>query len=222
LPGEIEAALPAWIAGDMRAAETLKVGRVWRSGAWAVKRYPRPKTLLARLRRPPALRTAELHFAIAPVRSPMPVCALRLPAEESLLVSEFVEGGFVHVLWSEDPEARAALPRFVADMHQAGVFHGDLHAGNMIWNGEAWYLIDLDGLRHRLRVLVPARRRLVIDQWGRLLLSVKGRAGMRPLFEEYLVLMGLEWSRDEAWAAVEREALRACESRFGPGSWPGP
>lgn len=206
----------------MGTATPVKAGRVWRSGTWAVKRYPRPKTLLARLRRPPALRSAALHFAIAPVRSPRPVCALGLPGGESLLVSEFVDGDFLHLLWRDDPVARAALPGFVAGMHRASVFHGDLHAGNMLWSAGAWYLIDLDGLRHRLRVLVPRRRRLVVDHWGRLLLSVGGSDAMRPAFEEYLALMGFGWDRDEAWEAVQREALRACEARYGPGSWPGP
>jgi hypothetical protein len=99
-------------------------------------------------------------------------------------------------------------------MHGAFVFHGDLHAGIMIWDGAAWWLIDLDGLRHPLRTLFP--RRLIVDNWGRLFFGVGRRPQMRALFEAYLERMGLGWDRDYAWRAVEREARRVEVVRLGP------
>lgn len=34
--------------------------------------------------------------------------------------------------------------RIIQELHQAGFYHGDLHLGNLIWNGEKLYLIDME------------------------------------------------------------------------------
>ena len=41
------------------------------------------------------------------------------------------------------------LAKTVRKVHEAGLFHKDLHAGNFLWNGESFYLIDL----HRAKIL---------------------------------------------------------------------
>ena len=228
LPTGLEPLLASWAErGTLDDATQIKSDRVWRAGSWAIKRFDGRHGLLERLRDSPARRCVQLHKRIAPVPSPAPVCVLERPSRtsvgaprESLLVSEFIDGRFLHVLWNDEPDALAALPGFVAAMHHARVFHGDLHAGNMIWSGVAWYLIDLDGLRHRLRTLFP--RRLILDHWGRLYFGVGCRDDLRPLFDDYLERMGLRWERDRAWRDVQCEAQHVCETRLGPGSWPGP
>jgi len=216
LTDELVDALAAWAErGDLSAARPVKPGRVWRVGDVAIKRFDPRHGPIERLRPSPARRSAALHARIAPVRSPAPVAVLERGGRgESLLASEFVEGGFLHELWESDPAALAALPAFMAGMHGAHVFHGDLHAGNMIWDGKDWFLIDLDGLRHPLRTLFP--RQLILDHWGRLWFGVGRRPGMRPLFESYLDRMDLGWDRDDAWRAVEREAQRVKVIRLGP------
>lgn len=39
--------------------------------------------------------------------------------------------------------------KILLDIHRAGVFHEDLHAGNLLWNGESIFVIDL----HRVKLL---------------------------------------------------------------------
>ena len=216
LTDELTGVLAAWAErGDLSAARPVKPGRVWRVGDVALKRFERRHGLLERLRPSPARRSAALHDRIAPVKSPAPVALLERGGRgESLLASEFVDGGFLHELWDSDPAALDALPAFMAGMHERRVFHGDLHAGNMIWDGTDWFLIDLVGLRHPLRTLFP--RQLVLDSWGRLHFGIGRRPGMRALFERYLERTGLAWDRDDAWRAVEREAQRVKVIRLGP------
>jgi len=42
-----------------------------------------------------------------------------------------------------------ALASTVRKIHDAGLFHGDFHAGNFVWDGKALYLLDL----HRARIV---------------------------------------------------------------------
>jgi tRNA A-37 threonylcarbamoyl transferase component Bud32 len=50
------------------------------------------------------------------------------------------------------------LAKTVRKIHDSGLFHKDLHAGNLLWNGELFYLIDL----HRAKIVkaVSFRQRL--------------------------------------------------------------
>lgn len=41
------------------------------------------------------------------------------------------------------------LAKTVRKVHETGLFHKDLHAGNFLWNGQSFYLIDL----HRAKIL---------------------------------------------------------------------
>jgi tRNA A-37 threonylcarbamoyl transferase component Bud32 len=98
-------------------------------------------------------------------------------------------------------------------MHAGGVFHGDLHVRNMLWNGREWVLLDLESLRHPLRAL--RRRRIIEDQWARLVCSLGGREGVQASFEAYLREAGLGWEPAEAWRRVERRA-RAIAPEWAP------
>ena len=49
-----------------------------------------------------------------------------------------------------------ALAKIVRDFHEAGLFHRDLHGGNLLWDGQSFFLTDL----HRAKIL----RSLSLDQ----------------------------------------------------------
>jgi tRNA A-37 threonylcarbamoyl transferase component Bud32 len=58
----------------------------------------------------------------------------------------------------KDEKIRAELVKTIVRMHNTGLFHQDLHAGNFLWDGESLFLIDL----HRARLLrsLSLRQRL--------------------------------------------------------------
>jgi len=203
-PGLAEA-LPGWLAGEVPGGEEIKPGRVWRVGDLLVKRYA-PPAGLRRLRGSPALRAAKLHDEIRPVRSPRPVAALGDENGSGLLVTEYVAGRFLHRLWDDDPAGRAAFPAFMAGMHMAHVFHGDLNVRNMLWSGAEWVLIDLDGVVRWPRTL--ARRRLIMQQWARILGTLRGRPGSRELFDSYVALVPPAWKAAALWDAASLGGAR--------------
>ncbi len=49
-----------------------------------------------------------------------------------------------------------ALANILRDFHEAGLFHQDLHGGNLLWDGQSFFLTDL----HRAKIL----RSLSLDQ----------------------------------------------------------
>lgn len=216
IPAEIEAALPRWLAtGDVEEGTAIKPGRVYRRGPWLLKFTGPSRALKDLFRRASAIRSADLHARLAPVRTPAPLLALerrRGPfLEGSLLVTEFVEGPTMREAFRDDPRARAALAPFLALLHQNGVFHGDLHPGNTIWNGSEWVLIDLDALRHPLRRML--RQRLILEQWAHLAFRLGATAELEAAFREYLVLSKLGWGASGAWSGVLRRADRIRRSR---------
>jgi serine/threonine protein kinase len=127
--------------------------------------------------------------------------------ERSLLVTEYIEGPSLAEAWGRDASACAAFPRFLAALHRRGIFHGDLHPGNLLWNGTEWVLIDLAALRHPLRTL--RRRRLILDQWAELALRLEPDARLSTAFEAYLGAAGLAWERGRTWERVLERARRA-------------
>lgn len=224
---EVEASLGAWLAGEFGDAEVLKPGRVWRVGDLCVKRYAPPKAL-GRLRRAAALRAGFLHEELLPLRTPRTIAALEGGDRTGLLVTEFIEGRFLMRLWDDDPAGRAAFPAFMARMHELGVFHGDLNIRNMLWSGDEWVLIDLDGIVQGPRTL--ARRRLIAAQWSRILGTLREREGSRELFDAYVALAAPSWDAEEFWEEVsargrrfvigwdEQRALRAEREQSEPGA----
>jgi len=210
LDAELEARLPGWVArGAFEGTETIKPGRVFRLGEHLVKRFPREPAPKRWLRPSPAERNARAHLGLG-VRTPRPELTLRGNrasglAGGSLLVGEFVRGSHLPELWDAEPDAVAAFAGFMATAHRAGVFHGDFHLWNVIWNGAEWVLLDLEGLRHPLRRL--DRRRLVLDQWARVYWSLERDPRVRDLVDGYLDAAGLGWAAGRTWEeVVAREA----------------
>ncbi len=170
LPSEILPAIAKWEeSGTLSGDRVLKPDRVVQCGDAVLKLFPRRPSLLSPLRIDPALREARLAFSIDPIRAPLPWATLRAD-HTSLLVSEFVKGRDLNEAWSNSETAREALPIFLADMHRAGVLHGDPHFRNMLWTGEEWVLLDLASLRRGAHRLL--RRSLMTRQWARLIYDV--------------------------------------------------
>jgi Lipopolysaccharide kinase (Kdo/WaaP) family len=215
VPDDLERALPRFLDGRPgEGAETLKAGRVHRLGAWVVKVAGPSSGRLARLRRSPLRRELDLALRLRAVRTPRPLCLVEerhgLAVERGLLVTEFVAGRHLPELWG-DARAVAAFPAFLARMHAARVYHGDLHPLNSIWDGTEWVLIDLASLRRGLHKLLG--RRLVERQWMRLVHNLTygdpdafGR--VRELFARYRELSGAAGDVEPAWERVCAGARR--------------
>lgn len=207
VPAGVAAQLESWLERErVDGGLELKPGRVWRVGALAVKLSRPRRTADAWLRKSAAVRAADLHARIAPIRSPRPLVALDKRAGgklvASLLVSEFIEGRRLPQVWSTDATARDAFPLFLAQMHRHGVFHGDLGVFNMLWDGRAWVLLDLDGLRgarHALR-----KTAVVVDQWARVLAVLDDPGSVRAAFEAYLQNAPRLAQPERVWARAQR------------------
>jgi hypothetical protein len=198
-----------WLAeGVVPEGQQVRERRVYRWGDLAIKFFPlvsKPR-LRDRFRPSAAVRSADTYRRIRPVPSPRPRLALEAGDGASLLVYDWVDGDSVDVLWGVDEAAIAALPAFLASMHERRVFHGDFHVHNFVWDGEAWVLLDLVGVRHALRSFARGRR-LAIDHWAYLLWGLDHHAGadeaeVRPLFDEYTRLSPTLAPRD--WRKVVR------------------
>lgn len=192
--------------------ETIKEGRVWRWEDVAFKRYSRGERGL-RLRPSPAHREALAASRVAPVPTPEVFFVVDGDSGASLLGTKWVAGQGLGAVASE-PRALAALAPFIARQHGHGIFHGDPHPGNQLWDGERWWLIDLDGLRGPIRCLRP--KALAARHWGRLWLNLQlGQHGPDPWFPgalaEYAEIRGLDPKR---WIrTVEEEVLRQGRER---------
>ena len=77
-------------------------------------------------------------------------CWLR---HRAYLVSEFVDGEnildrFAPYVADAPPEAEvAALERLFVSLWRERISHGDMKGSNLIWQGGAWVLVDLDAMR---------------------------------------------------------------------------
>ena len=72
--------------------------------------------------------------------------------KESYYLSEAIESGVSLAEVADilkDEKISTELVKTVIRMHSSGLLHQDLHAGNFLWDGESFYLIDL----HRARLL---------------------------------------------------------------------
>ncbi len=209
----LEALVTRWAReGHARPAAELAPG-VFGAGGLVAKFYPPPRAR-RRLARPPALRAADLALAIAPVPAPRPLLAaggVGPDRRASLLVSERVPGETLQRAWDHDPRARAALPGLLAAMHRRGVHHGDLHPGNLVWDGERLVLLDVTALRRGLHRLFA--RRLALSQWARLVLYLGDLEGLRAAFERYAALRG--WRAQAAWESVLARTRSLMRSRSG-------
>lgn len=199
LDGETQTALETWVRErSVPDGEVIKLGAVYRWRDLLVKFSPPTDSLRDRFRANAAIRSVRAYERIAPIRSPKPIVAMAGPS--GLLVTEFVEGDFVERIWQSEPASMDRLVEFLAAMHEHHVFHGDFHAHNMIWSGEEWYLIDLEGLRHPLRTMFP--KRLIEDHWARLHFCLGLAPELEGYFHRYLEIAALDWSPALAWKRV--------------------
>ncbi len=71
---------------------------------------------------------------------------------ESYYLSEAIESGVSladRLDLLRDEKVLFGLTKAVIRVHQSGLYHRDFHAGNLIWDGESFFLTDL----HRARIL---------------------------------------------------------------------
>lgn len=207
LPQEVASALPRWIeTRRVDGGEELRAGRVWRSAAWVVKfdGVERP------LRSSSALRAARaaLELSARGVATPAPIAALEWRAGArvagSVLVTDFVRGRALFDVWSSDARAVDAFPPFLHALHAAGVYHGDFHPENALWDGERWVLIDLESLKRR----APWRSwsSIAKTQWARVLRALDFDTRTESLFARYDAL-----ARPDADAATRRATWQHIE-----------
>jgi len=112
-----------------------------------------------------ALRSFDMAGALASRGLPVPApraCVL-LPDGMLLLTAGIPGGRDLRRLWLEQPDAGLAglLMRgagdTVASLHRAGFAHGDCKWSNLLWNGERFFLVDLDAVRNLKFTAAAAR-----------------------------------------------------------------
>jgi hypothetical protein len=186
--------LPAAEAGDLLIKHfRLGSGRHRRREAW--------KTRLGRSPADREHRTlAALHARGVAVPAPLGLAAL--PGGDRLLVLPFMPGAsLAEALHRPHPERRrtlAALGALLAQLHDAGFAHGDLHAENVLVTGEGPVLVDLQHAR-RLRGRWDRTREL-----GELDYGLWRRASLADRVRLRAAALGLARPFD----AAAREALR--------------
>lgn len=211
---ELCARLAQWAEeGPDAECVEYKRGRVWRWRDVVVKRYCDGWLTRTGLRAPTAWRVARLGLALPDGAAARPLATLRWSRAISLLAAEFVPGRTMLDAWRSDAACVDALPLFMARLHDAGAFHGDLHPGNLLWTGARWVLLDLESLRHPLRTL--RRRALAVDQWARLHYRLHEDLQVKAAFEEYLRIRAVPWDSDVAWREVLAQVPRLRALRGG-------
>lgn len=210
--------VPEWAeSGPGAGCHELARGRVWAWGGVVAKRYAASSMVRAGLRRCAALRAASAALRMPAGTSPAPILAVRLPRGASMLVMDLVRGQSMRDCWANEPACVRALPHFLATLHGARQFHGDLHPGNLIWTGQSWVLIDLDGMRSPLRNILWRRQALM--QWARLLRKLEWDPRLEGLFAEYSGAVRTGWDVTAAWTQVVRLAreIEAARQAGNPG-----
>lgn len=222
---DLEQRLPRWLAeGHVADGVDLKRGRVFRWRELLVK-FGGPEPRLRDLPRPSrSLRSADLHARLLPLATPAPLVALERRVAwrvaQSLLVTEFVDGRRLFEVWGRDARAVQAFPLFLVEMHARGIFHGDFHLENALWDGRRWVLIDLESVRHRLHKLFPGKFRCA--HWAIVLFDLQEKCAadereLRSLFEAYAARVG-ERDPGALWRRIRRRAdeLKAAWERRRP------
>lgn len=202
-----------WLAAEaVPEGVELWRGRVYRVERLVVKFFARERRPWRAWREAPALRSARAHARELGVRVPRALLALGRRNSASLLVTDYVAGPSLAEAWPAEAGARAALPGFLAAMHRRGVFHGDLHPRNVLWDGEQLVLLDLIGLRHALRTL--QRTRLAHEQWAQLGCRLDWDPRLREAFGAYCAALGQGERSAARWERV-RGAGERIQARRG-------
>ena len=192
--------------------------RVWRAGDLFVKAHT-PWRLSERLKqlfigtraRREFERSLEVQNRGIRCASPVGYVVFRRTGT-SFLVVEAEEGTDVGDALRQTPPAERAsflrsLARFVRQMHAAGIFHGDLHPGNILSHNGVFCLLDTVKCRMRKSLsLQEILRDLAQLAWG--VWSVAGEEAAQVLVREY-------WGNDKARIdATMRRARRYGQRRL--------
>ena len=154
------------------------------------------------------------------VRFPRPYClATRFKRGRQVLsVTEYLSGPDLWCCWVHykhyalERDAISAFPVFMAQLHNFGLLHGDLHPGNLIWTGKAWALIDLESLRTRLKAHLNVSE--VADQWARIYDKLRQPQELWSWLETYLVLSDVKFDFYELKKRINERAVLLQERRF--------
>jgi len=186
--------------------------RVWRSGDLFVKAH-KPRRLFERLKqvfvgaraRREFERSLEVQNRGIRCASPVGYVVFRHTGT-SFLVVEAEDGIDVGDALRQTPPAERAsflrsLAQFVREMHAAGIFHGDLHPGNILSRNGAFCLLDTVKCRMKKSLALQEMvRDLAQLAWG--VWSVAGEEAARVLVSAY-------WGDDKAHIeATMRRARR--------------
>jgi tRNA A-37 threonylcarbamoyl transferase component Bud32 len=156
----------------------------------------------------------RLHSIGLPVPEPL---ALRARAGRPELVSAWIEGQDLRqrLLQGADPGLAARLGRGLARMHQVGLRHADLHAGNVLVDasGEPW-MVDAGGARLG-RALARAERQAALVMVCADLREHTSRSWRGRAWRAYLEVLGERESAGEARTieALAQERRRAVIAR---------
>lgn len=202
--------MPLWLESRrVEDGEDLKWGAVFRWRDLVVKFGGPSHRLRDRFRPSVSIRGADSHERLLPLPTPKPYAALEQRSwrgiESHLLVTEFIDGCFLHDVFPKDAHAVDEYARFLAEMHTRGIFHGDLHTLNTLWDGERWVVIDVKGFRGRLHRLRPAR--LIAKHWRLIssnLMRISGSSlpELRAFFDAYVEHSTIKFDASDVWDEV--------------------
>jgi hypothetical protein len=188
--GERQGAATAWLLPGRGLA--VKIAEAPRGlAAWRPSRHAR---------------AAAAHARLLPISSPEPLVLGELRDRwgrlvRSCLAMRLVAGVAVDRCLDQ-PAAVEAIIDLFADLHRRRIVYGDLHPGNMLWDGRRLALIDLESMRPPLHGLVAgyAWRRA----WAGLLYRIPDPDRLRDWHRRAWDRAGRGWFGGEpaAWRSI--------------------
>jgi len=117
---------------------------------------------------------------------------------ESYYLSEAVGSGvsLIELLKSKEEIPIERLAKAVKKIHDAGLYHKDLHAGNFLWDGESFFLTDL----HRAEILSSLsldKRLWNLAQWFYSLRSIWEERDFFLFFRKYFGEKSLDLKKEK-------------------------
>lgn len=156
----------AWLE-QMQASSTLLQGTPVRPGllltpdGQIIKTYYRRRWLSRSIIQPPAMRFARNARELLSRGFGAPVVRAVYyfpPAKMHLLTYDRLPGSDLRSVSGTDPARLQALPRFLAQLHAAGVYFRGIHLGNILLDENRLALIDIADLSFSKRPLTPTKR----------------------------------------------------------------
>jgi len=214
---ELLGAVRGWLdAGTCDRGERQGVAPVWLTDEWAIKLHGRPDKRGRAWRRSRLRRAAFAHFALASLITPAPLVVVERRRHGRLvaagMVMERLRGLPLEQVWHESA-ARRALPPVLAELLAGGAVHGDIHPGNLLWDGRRWAVIDLDSMRQGLHRLV--RRRAWHRVFGGLHFKLRAAPGLKACHAATCDLVG-HGDVDRRWRGALGHSRRMAHRRGLP------